>query len=55
MGPSHLGALFHHGLEAHMILISAVALAIILFLFSSSRFLWAVIGLGLLVYLLLVQ
>ena len=38
-----------------MILISAIGLAIILFLFSSPRFLWALIGMGLLVYILLSQ
>ena len=38
-----------------MILISAIELAVILFLFSSPRFLWALIGMGLLVYILLSQ
>ena len=38
-----------------MILLSAIGLAIILFLFSSPRFLWALIGMGLFVYILLSQ
>ena len=55
MDDSCLDALPFHSLEARMILVSAVGLAIILFLFSSPRFLWVSIGLGLLVYLLLSQ
>ena len=53
MDGSPLDGLPFHSLEVHMILISAIGLAVILFLFSSPRFLWALIGMGLLVYILL--
>ena len=55
MDGSHLGGLFHHSLEVHMILISVAFLAFIVILWDFPALFWSLTAFSFVIYILLSQ